>query len=120
MGCQEERDKSDQEYVKALREFKEAQEQAEAHRAQVGDAVIKRAMPGFKILQQKQRELEELQRKLADIDERTKVSKKQYNSSLTGLDRINVAMHDARRDFKERKNTNTPKASKKSSPRASA
>lgn len=103
LRCQTERDRSEQEYARALREYQDAQEQAEAQRAKAGDSVIRRALPCFRQLQAHQQELERVRRVLGEVNERIRASKTLYNSSLRGLDRINVAVHDARKQFLERK-----------------
>lgn len=98
LRCQQERDRSEQEYARALREYQDAQEQSELQRAKAGDAIIRRALPCFRQLQNHQQELDRVRRLLGDVTERTKASKSMYHSSLHGLDRINVAVHDARRE----------------------
>lgn len=103
LRCQQERDRSEQEYARALREYQDAQEQAEARRAQAGDSVIRRALPCFRQLQHHQQELDRACRRLGDLEERHKASKSLYDSSLRGLDRISNSVHDARREHRERR-----------------
>jgi chromosome segregation ATPase len=107
LRCQQDRDRSEQEYAKALREYQDAQEAADTKRAQVGDSVIRKALPCFRQLQQHQQELDRERRRLAELEEQTKRAKAQYHGSMRGLDKINVAVHDARKDFRERRQANT-------------
>jgi hypothetical protein len=100
--CQKERDRCEQESAQALREYQRVQERVEEQRALVGDTVIRRMRSSFRKLQAHQKELEEVQRQLAECDRKTKASKELYNSSLRGLDQINVAVHTARKDFVSR------------------
>mmetsp|Transcript_15458 Transcript_15458/g.27680 ORF Transcript_15458/g.27680 Transcript_15458/m.27680 type:complete len:414 (-) Transcript_15458:1-1242(-) len=101
LRCQQERDRREQEYARALRDYQDAQEVAETRRAQVGDSAIRRALPCFRQLQQHQNVLATEQNRINVLNERIRSAKSLYNSSMKGLDRINIAVHTARRDLRE-------------------
>lgn len=98
LQCQQERDVREQEYARALRDYQEAQEALEAWRMQIGDSTIKRVLPCFKQLQQHQVTLAQEQNHINTCAERARCAKNKYHNSLRELDRINVAVHEARRD----------------------
>lgn len=101
LKSQQERDRHEQEYTRLLKEYREAQESAEAWRAQIGDAAIRRALPCFRQLQEHQRTLALEQSRINALVERTASAKSMYSSSMRELDRISVAVHDARRRYRE-------------------
>lgn len=103
LKCQQERDGREQDYARALREYQEAQEALDAWRAQIGDALIKRTLPCFKQLQQHQLTLASEQNRISSLTDRAKQAKLQYGSVLRELDRINVAVHTARKGSTEAK-----------------
>jgi uncharacterized protein YoxC len=98
LKCQQARDRCEQEYEKALNEYKEAQKALEEWRLQIGDSTIKRTMPCFKQLQQHQITLAHEQQRVGSFAERAKAAKSAYNKSMQELDRINVAVHSARKE----------------------
>jgi len=98
LKCQQERDRREQDYEKALNEYREAHKTLEEWRTQIGDALIKRTLPCFRQLQQHQITLAHEQNRVNHFTERAKAAKKAYNTSMRELDRINVAVHGARRD----------------------
>lgn len=103
LKCQQERDGREQEYARALRDYQEAQEALDAWRVQIGDAIIKRTLPCFKQLQQHQLTLASEQNRINSLTERAKQAKLQYGNVMRDLDRINVAVHAARRSSAEAK-----------------
>ncbi|CAK0830504.1 unnamed protein product, partial [Prorocentrum cordatum] len=99
-----------QEYARALREYQEAQAIHDSWRAQIGDTVIKRTLPCFKQLQQHQLTLASEQNRINSLTERAKQAKLQYGNVLRELDRINVAVHAAR------KGSSAPKVTEAAAP----
>lgn len=108
LKCQQERDGREQDYARALREYQEAQEALDAWRAQIGDALIKRTLPCFRQLQQHQLTLASEQNRITSVTDRAKQAKLQYGSVLRELDRINVAVHTARKGSKKACETAAP------------
>lgn len=96
LRCQQERDRSEQEYARALRECQEVQKTVETRRAQIGHAVIARATPCFRRLQQHQLTLVTEQARIAALEERVRSCKGAYSSSMRELDRISCAVHSLR------------------------
>ncbi|CAE7208701.1 unnamed protein product, partial [Symbiodinium pilosum] len=68
----------------------------------LGDALIKRYEPIFRQLQQHQQTLSAEQQRIATFAEKAAAAKSLYNKSLAELDRINVSVHEARRQSKEK------------------
>jgi len=99
LKCQEDRDSSEQEYAKALRDFQEAQENVEAWRVQIGESTIRRTLPCFRRLQKHQVALASEQSRISSFTERAQHAKSAYQKSLRELDRINHAVHNARRGY---------------------
>mmetsp|Transcript_38902 Transcript_38902/g.91628 ORF Transcript_38902/g.91628 Transcript_38902/m.91628 type:complete len:441 (-) Transcript_38902:61-1383(-) len=97
--CQQERDRREQEYARTLREYTEAQEAAEAWKAQIGESTIRRLTPCFRSLAQHQSELAAEQARANELSARLKEAKSTYSSSLRELDRINVDIHSARKAY---------------------
>jgi len=98
LRCQQERDRCEQEYARALREYQEAQELLESWRTQIGDSTIKRVLPCFRQLQQHQQMMASEQTRINTLEKRAKAAKNMYKNSMRELDRINVAVHTARRE----------------------
>jgi len=96
LKCQQERDRRETDYARALREYQEAQEKLEVLRSQIGYLTIKRTMPCFKQLQSHHHTLAAEQRMINGLMERAKTAKASYHSTLRELDRINNAVHTAR------------------------
>uniref|UniRef100_A0A7S4RWF5 Uncharacterized protein n=1 Tax=Alexandrium monilatum TaxID=311494 RepID=A0A7S4RWF5_9DINO len=97
LRCQQERDRREQEHSRAVRELQEATEAAETWRTQIGDTTIKRALPHHRLLQKHQVTLAAEQTMINQLSERTRQAKAAYTHSMKELDRINVAVHDARK-----------------------
>lgn len=100
LKCRQDRDRREQDYAESLREYEEAKQACESWRSQLGDALIKRYEPVFRQLQQQSTLRTERQR-IQGFTERAASAKGIYNKSLAELDRINVAVHEARAVAKE-------------------
>jgi len=96
LKCRQDRDRREQDYAESLREYEEAKQACESWRSQLGDALIKRYEPVFRQLQQHQSTLTTERQRIAGFTERAAAAKGIYNKSLAELDRINVAVHEAR------------------------
>jgi len=99
LKCQQEKDRRDTEYKEALRCFKEAKQNYEGWKLQIGESVIKCYMPCFRNIRAHQDTLAEEKVNIDTWSERAQAAKSVYNNSLCELDRINVAVHSARRAF---------------------
>lgn len=97
LRCQQERDRREQEYAKVLREYQEAHEALEGWKSQIGESTIKRTLPCFRLLQQHQNSLADEQQRINSLTERAQAAKSGYNHAMRELDRINVAVHEARK-----------------------
>lgn len=101
LKCRQDRDRREQDYAESLREYEEAKQACESWRSQLGDALIKRYEPVFRQLQQHQSTLRTERQRIQGFTERAASAKGIYNKSLAELDRINVAVHEARAVAKE-------------------
>eukprot|EP00927_Polykrikos_kofoidii_P016351 TRINITY_DN17383_c0_g1_i1.p1 TRINITY_DN17383_c0_g1~~TRINITY_DN17383_c0_g1_i1.p1 ORF type:complete len:353 (-),score=78.35 TRINITY_DN17383_c0_g1_i1:49-1107(-) len=101
LRTQTERDAQERAYATALHEYQEAQEAAETWRCQVGDSTIRLALPCFRRLQHNQRTLDQEQKHINALVEKAKKAKQEYNHCMNELDRINVAVHEARKHHRE-------------------
>eukprot|EP00435_Cladocopium_sp_Y103_P062535 s358_g24.t1 len=120
LKCRQDRDRREQDYAESLREYEEAKQACESWRSQLGDALIKRYEPVFRQLQQHQSTLRTERQRIQGFTERAasaprsenhrsngsnrcsgESAKGIYNKSLAELDRINVAVHEARALAKE-------------------
>jgi len=99
LKCQQDRDRKEQEYARALRDYQEAQENVDSWRAQIGDTIIKRTLPSFRRLQKQHVTLASEQSRISTLTERASHAKSVYQNSMRELDRINLAVHAARHDF---------------------
>jgi len=95
--CQQERDRREQEYACVLRECQDSQKAVEARRAQIGHTAIARATPCFRRLQQHQLTLATEQARITALEDKLRSCKTAYGSSMRELDRINCAVHSARK-----------------------
>lgn len=98
LKSQQERDKCEAEYAKVLKEYQDAKTDLEKCRATVGEAQIRRMMPCFQQLQNRQHHLAEKQKRVSVLQERIRVAKNAYHQSMRGLDRISTAVHNARKE----------------------
>lgn len=112
LRCQQERDGCEQEYARVLREYQEAQQAVDAWREQIGDATIKRFFPCFRHLQQQQITLTSEQARINTFSDRARAAKNIYNNTMRDLDRINIAVHAARREHMALGDEQKPKAGK--------
>ena len=101
LKCRQERDRREQDYAESLRDYEEAKQSLERWRLQLGDALIKRYESVFKQLQQHQSTLAAERQRIAGFSERAASAKGIYNGTLAELDRINVAVHEARARAKQ-------------------
>lgn len=90
------RDKCEQEYARVVRDYQEAKDAEVRWHTEIGDAMIRRTLPCFRLLQQHQVELTKARNRIGALVERARASKLTYHSSLRELDRINIAVHSAR------------------------
>mmetsp|Transcript_89867 Transcript_89867/g.232997 ORF Transcript_89867/g.232997 Transcript_89867/m.232997 type:complete len:313 (+) Transcript_89867:59-997(+) len=97
VSLQLQRDRHEDEYVRALREHRSAQETLETLRVQIGDAAIRRSLPAFQSLQQRQLKLAVEQSRMNTLAGRAHLSKGLYQNSLRELERISAAVHDIRK-----------------------
>eukprot|EP00931_Biecheleriopsis_adriatica_P002821 TRINITY_DN10395_c0_g1_i1.p1 TRINITY_DN10395_c0_g1~~TRINITY_DN10395_c0_g1_i1.p1 ORF type:complete len:322 (-),score=88.15 TRINITY_DN10395_c0_g1_i1:34-999(-) len=103
LKCRQERDRREEEYAESLREYEEAKEALEGWKISLGESMIKRYQVCFRHLQQHQSTLKAEQQRISTFSERALAAKSVYNNSLAELDRINVAVHNARRFHAEKK-----------------
>jgi len=97
LESQQQRDKCESEYSRVLREYEDTKAELERCRAVVGQAQIRRMMPCFQELQNRQYNLADRQKRINVLQERIRVAKNSYHQSLRGLDRISTAVHEARK-----------------------
>eukprot|EP00427_Karlodinium_veneficum_P006046 CAMPEP_0169179418 /NCGR_PEP_ID=MMETSP1015-20121227/67624_1 /TAXON_ID=342587 /ORGANISM="Karlodinium micrum, Strain CCMP2283" /LENGTH=218 /DNA_ID=CAMNT_0009254453 /DNA_START=9 /DNA_END=663 /DNA_ORIENTATION=- len=90
-------DRVESEYSRVLREYEDTKAELERCRAVVGQAQIRRMMPCFQELQNRQYNLADRQKRINVLQERIRVAKNSYHQSLRGLDRISTAVHEARK-----------------------
>jgi SH3-domain binding protein 5 len=118
LKCQQERDRCEQDSAKALREYQDAQEALEGLRAQIGDFTIKRTLPCFRQLQQHQQMLATVQQRINFFTERAQAAKNAYKNSLAELDRINIAVHEARKKALSNPSSQAQRSNPEDSPEA--
>lgn len=99
LKCQQERDRREREYVRALKEFQEAQEALESWRAQIGDSMINRTLPCFKQLQHNQITLHNEQQRINTFAERARQAKNGYQTAIRELERVSLAVHSERERY---------------------
>lgn len=97
LKCRQERDRREQEYADSLREYEETKEVLEGWKLQLGESMIKRYQPCFRQLQLHQSTLAAERYRISSFSERAQTAKSVYNKALAELDRINMAVHNARR-----------------------
>lgn len=115
--CTEDRDRREQEYARALKEYKEAQELCDSLRKEIGTVLIKRFGDCFRQLQHHQDLLAVEQQRINHFVERAHASKATYKHCMRELERINDAVHDARRKSKKAAEAK-PEAAPEESPEA--
>jgi len=102
LRCQQERDRLEREYMTVLHELKEAQAIVDAARSHAGESVLKKYAPCFRGVQQCDARLHQANTQLKLLSESATAAKASYNSSISELDNINVAVHTVRRDHSKR------------------
>mmetsp|Transcript_45947 Transcript_45947/g.81425 ORF Transcript_45947/g.81425 Transcript_45947/m.81425 type:complete len:349 (+) Transcript_45947:92-1138(+) len=98
LKSQQDRDMWEREYAKVLEEYQTVKDLAAKIRREVGDALILRMAPVARRVQQSQFKLVASKKSIEDLQERLRVAKHAYGSSMNELDRISTAVHVARRD----------------------
>jgi hypothetical protein len=109
LKSQQERDRCEGEYAKALQEYEEAKAVAARCKAEGGDALIRRMVPCFRQLQTTQQHLAERQRRVNALQERIRVAKNIYHQSMKGLEDISTAVHNARKEHAAQTKTSAAK-----------
>lgn len=97
LESQQKRDKCENEYSGVLREYEDTKVELERCRTAIGQAQIRRMVPCFQELQNRQRNLADRQKKINALQERIRVAKNAYHQSLRSLDNISTAVHNARK-----------------------
>lgn len=100
LRCQQERDRREQEYSRALAEYQDAQKGLESWKNMIGEFTIKRTLPCFRQLQQQQNALATEQQRINSFTDKAQAAKASYNHAIKELDRISGAVHDARKVHK--------------------
>jgi predicted nucleic acid-binding Zn-ribbon protein len=104
LRCQNERDSLERDYTVAFKEYQELHPVAEARRAQVGDSTIRKAQPGFKMLQQHQQKLAAEQSRIESLSDKSRVAKSTHRDSMAELERISNAVHTLRQEYAAARN----------------
>jgi hypothetical protein len=102
LHCQQERDRLERDCATALHERKEAQVIVDAARSHAGESMIKKYDPCFRGVQQCDTKLFQAKNQLKLLSESATAAKASYNSSISELDSINVAVHTVRRDHSKK------------------
>lgn len=95
---EQERSKCEQEHMSALREYREIEESLKSWRTHVSTSTIRRMEPYFKQLQHYQLVMVSEQVRITEFSKRTQAAKKTYTRSMSELESINIAVHEAREE----------------------
>lgn len=90
--------KCEQNHACALREYNEIKESLDAWHKQVGYYTIKRLQPYFKQLEHHKKAMASEQAQITALTKQIQAAKSAYSKSMSGLERINTAVHEVRQE----------------------